>query len=704
MRLSIGSGMARKWAVAIGISVLWSLAAWFGTDGMPIGDLAKYFSRDVPDPAWFATVVPRLTHLARMGLALLPWLLIGVTAATILFRRHFETLNQSKPFTWLVIAMALLSFPPPITASTTGLDQSWQWFLNHVAFTGAFGRDVVFTYGPLGFLLMPQLHLANALAALAANVFFLGTWCFCLLSLARLGEHERKSAWLLLATMFFPQGNMEWRWVALAALTVSVPLVRRLAKARPNVREDVLLTALGGMALALASLMKFSSLVTIAGTQVFVLFITMPLARGRARFVPMATWGIAFAAVFSCLAAFCFDSFSCFICWARGSLVIADGYNKYFISAKSAMHLLFMPTLLLAGCILLFLRAKANREKALFLLALSPLMFCTLKYGWTRQGPEAFCYVFCLVLSVATALSPHITSRIFCFISAIVLTSEALLIPRTTIGSRTCDFTFGINPSGLVKTLFLGPSLEQAQIETEKNAAEVQLPAEWHTRFKGKRVQFMPIDFAPAFGTTDFTMQTVPVLQLYSAYLPELDRVCAAAYDGANAPDYLVVTRDAYWNGNFIRHPQTWESVLCKYQFDAATSRHLLLARRARVIPPTTSPSRPLDVRCGEWIDSSQWQTMSIDWPQTLWGRFCTVFFRNTLTYLSLRYADGSIERIELNPATLKAPWPLDRIAITAEDVDKVLSGLPTRKPTAIRFEVTTPGLYRERIALNIRQ
>lgn len=706
----------------VAISAAWSMIAWLGTANMPLGEFAKHFSRDVPDAAWFATVVPSLTRLARIGLSLAPWLALAVISVIRLFRRHFAAIDRMKTFAGVVIAMALLSFPPPISASATGLDQSWQWYLNHVAFTGAFGRDVVFTYGPLGFLLMPQIHLSNALAALAANLFFLGSWSFCLLSLFRIGEGGRKAAWLLLVTMFFPQNNMEWRWVALATLSVAVPLVRTLLKSRPNVFVDAALAALGGIALAIASLMKFSSLVTIAGTQVFTLGVTAFLLRGRTRLMPPIAWFVSFAAVFSCLSALSFDSVGTFVTWAKGSLAIADGYNKYFISAKSVTQLLLMPALLCVGGALLFLRTRSTRAKLALLLAFSPLIFCTLKYGWTRQGPEAFCYLFCMMLSVATALSPNIAPRVFYFTSAIVALSVALLVPRLVIGSRTCDFAFGVYPSGVVRTLTLGHSAEQARIKTEKNVAETRLPLKWLSRIKGKRVQFMPFDFSPAFGNDDFTMHPVPVLQLYSAYLPELDQMCAAAYDGPNSPDYIVTTRDAYWNGHFIKHPQTWRKVLSHYRFVASTDKHILLQRGKPESPTDTAGGDPraprngppegqplpiehtVEVHCGEWVDCANWSSMAIsEWRQTTWGKLCTTFFRNTMTYLSLRYADGSEERIEMNPSTMVHPWSLDRIALNPEDVDHILSGGTTRKPVAIRFEVTTQGIYQNTLTLNVQ-
>src|SRR5450432_918721 len=50
-----------------------------------------------------------------------------------------------------------MSFSVPFESVKPGLDESWAWALNAVTQTNyIFGRDVVFTYGPLGFLMCPR--------------------------------------------------------------------------------------------------------------------------------------------------------------------------------------------------------------------------------------------------------------------------------------------------------------------------------------------------------------------------------------------------------------------------------------------------------------------------------------------------------------------------------------------------------------------
>ncbi len=74
------------------------------------------------------------------------------------------------------IGLALLPMPPQIPI--TGLDASWAHALNVAhARNFIFGRDIVFTFGPLGYLLYPLPGTVPALAAFATgwivHAFFL---------------------------------------------------------------------------------------------------------------------------------------------------------------------------------------------------------------------------------------------------------------------------------------------------------------------------------------------------------------------------------------------------------------------------------------------------------------------------------------------------------------------------------------------------
>src|SRR4030081_922779 len=65
------------------------------------------------------------------------------------FSMQFESVDQAN--------RRLDYMSGPKGAVRPGLDESWAWALNTVPQTSyIFGKDVVFTYGPLGFLMSPR--------------------------------------------------------------------------------------------------------------------------------------------------------------------------------------------------------------------------------------------------------------------------------------------------------------------------------------------------------------------------------------------------------------------------------------------------------------------------------------------------------------------------------------------------------------------
>lgn len=60
-------------------------------------------------------------------------------------------------FFYCILAYAALLLLPAYAPVLPGLDQSWQFALNHFVHTQfKFGPDLIFTYGPLGFVEVPQ--------------------------------------------------------------------------------------------------------------------------------------------------------------------------------------------------------------------------------------------------------------------------------------------------------------------------------------------------------------------------------------------------------------------------------------------------------------------------------------------------------------------------------------------------------------------
>ena len=80
---------------------------------------------------------------------------------------------------FILLSVIVLSFPIPILPMELGLDYSWMAGINFARYSGlVFGRDIMFTYGPLGFVLVPVDIGSNAWlwTAVTAHMVLYGLW------------------------------------------------------------------------------------------------------------------------------------------------------------------------------------------------------------------------------------------------------------------------------------------------------------------------------------------------------------------------------------------------------------------------------------------------------------------------------------------------------------------------------------------------
>ncbi len=89
---------------------------------------------------------------------------------------------------WVAVVFLLLAtFPGHYQPIRTGLDPSYQYGLNFLANSDqVFGRDVAFTFGPLGYLLIPLDIGNNLVESILLRLLVHALFAACLVHLARL--------------------------------------------------------------------------------------------------------------------------------------------------------------------------------------------------------------------------------------------------------------------------------------------------------------------------------------------------------------------------------------------------------------------------------------------------------------------------------------------------------------------------------------
>ncbi len=595
---------------------------------------------EIVDFPRFFDLLPKLFMLAKVLIAVLPLCVLLLLVALkygipILGRRCGR-----RSFLAAMFITTALSLPEPVADFAPGVDTSWSWFLCHFAFQNVFGGEVVFTYGPLGFLLNPQASWACVLCSLAANAVFVFLWVRLLLRVYARDRPGRTAAWLLIASTLVPM-TMEWRWTLLVVLYAALPVLVRDSEEDGGLFE----WGVAGALAAFVSLMKFSSLTIAVGSHVFCLA-AFAVGRRRHALKAVLVYGACFSVVFILFAMCCFSSFDAFVAWVKGSLATASGYNLYMVAEKPWFEL-FIPVVVGIG----FLATVGWRGVFLF----APIVFFTAKYAWVRQtcGPMAYAVA---VLSALCLLKKERTVRrtFGLFLLALSL-NVALALPTALSGLSDMQSLFGLRPLSFYRTLVL-PRTVSESFERSRSAVESnRLPPDWRERIGESGVAFLPQEYAPAMADPTLNVKPLPSLQLYSSCHPYLDGLNAEFF-AKKLPEFIVCEISSVGCGNFINYPRMWKALLENYECIDHEGRFALLK-------PRTAPS----AASGE----------SITFPSslTLLERLRGMFLRKPIEHVELLSKDGRRFRMQLIRGNQGIAFPLAWSPLDEGEVLSILEG-----------------------------
>ncbi len=670
-------------------------------DGLhPSGFIEPYATLDVLikgdsikplDYERFFNALLLLYFFGRIGSIIAPFLLLlgfFVFSKRQIILKCFDTLSLPKfLFVLLLVCSITLSVPPLVVPVTEGLDPSWMWLLNKFALAPVYGREIIFTYGPLGFLLVPQMFFSNVCCAFIANIIFFSLWAFLTL---KVFSYNKKAAILLLLALLFPHDNLEWDWVMLAISCLAFPVCVLSFNQQNLPKHALFLIGCAGALVPLVTFMKFSSLVSVFTTQLFFLSYGLYIARGNR--VKVALAYILPLCFFFMLAYFSFfTEFIDFCNWVIGSLQIASGYNKYMVVSKSFFEMSIPFVLLFIYGLVVICSRKVSVKNCVFLILCSPIVFCTLKYSLVRQSVAPFCYALVACFALWTVVVPQFFK--------IKLLFGCILFFITMCSEITCRGALHLpNVDGAVQTIIFAKTFEQV---AEKRP-ESNLPIEWLELLNGKSVQTIPHDFGDLMSLTNVTITPIPCLQLYSSYTPSLDALTAQFYRSSRSPDFVVcqISTDSIDRRSMLLdNPQAFRALVENYDCVAQTNATILLKRRKMPLKQKCQTSvTSCVVRVNEWVDIPSTAThFSIDWSHSFIGKMCTLFLRNTQTFVRVEFADGTSVFLKILPENLTAMTHLDTVfSKTMDACWKEVN--PQKRPVRMRFWVETPSFYANEI------
>ncbi len=529
----------------------------------------------------------------------------------------------------------------------SAIDDSWMQAL-HLAFLQhwQFGRDIVFSYGPWGFLhggYHPATYLITMILwSVLSGVFWWPAW--------RIAQH------------FFRNQFASWLWlmgfIATADLALVWVLLLLLLHFFVEDRPFTIIQAVLTLSLGLLSLVKF---VTFLFAVTVVLLIALDNVLRQRRF----PWILpVFIAGLLCFWIAAGQHLSSFVPYVQCSWQITNGFTEAMMLTgfKEVQDLCFF---LAAVAVLSVMAAYAAWLRHRFfgiipLLGLGFILFVTFKYGYVRTDVHEVAATEDLVLisfACLATLWPTLWKKGTWAIIAGLLPTAAIFLFLSFIYSRDAQ-------AGLLANTLKNPGFQGifAQVEAVRGGKDLREAYEKH--LADLRNQFplppiegnidaYPLNLDPIFAY-GLVYHPRPVIQSYSAYTPELAKLNADFLRGENAPKNILVEGSSskwdfspqdQWFTIDNRFPSlddglSWPELLTRYDVQEAEVSFVLLKQSPQPRQFHLVPLADLAVNFGERIAVPSathgpiWAEIELD--QTLWGKVVSTLYKPPILLLDV--------------------------------------------------------------------
>ncbi len=599
-------------------------------------------------------------------------------AMALQFKGAFFSRAMEKGLFFIALLFAFaIGVPWMPDFSITGLDPSWRLSLHYFFEHGyVFGKDIIFTYGPYGFITTCTYYPATYQILFFAYFFFVAVYAVVSWNLFK---RAIRSPWgvffaVLGASLLwapFPENffSGDTFFYSCGILFFTSYLAEIDEPYRPR---NFFLVGI----LAASSLMKYSFFIWALGLLFFVSLDGI-LFRKKVPFLFLWYWGVLGGLwvlakqPLAGLGAFLLNG-------ARMAQYYGSAMSFVLTSYQLKLVIYLVFTLFFLAVFYVAQRQRMGRRALLPSLTLAAMGFLIFRASFTRPDHYVLAMSYSAILAIY--LIPFIAEVLKSKVWKVFLIM--LLMAALGLGYSACLKPLAPSFSKLAGRI--GNSILRIPYCTFRESRFLPRPKDLQARYENIRGAIRWTDPMPQlFGTVDaypydstgliawnLSYKPRPVFQSYAAYTPFLSRKNADHFKSSNAPEFLIFGPNVTEDGKPVdaRYPTLDDSlslpeILSRYDL-LATLRGKALLKKTPVPRPYALPliekvtaefGKPIPVpgfdKNPVWVE--------IDIEPTWWGRIFEFLGRAGRVLITVRALNGTAHAYELPPVMARTGFLL---------------------------------------------